>query len=238
MGAEFGFISCPARRAWIAERMEALAARGAGDAAAKVRILDRLVAADGFETFLATRFIGKKRFGLEGGESLVVVLDRVLGDAARAGAEECVMGMAHRGRLNVLHNVAGKPAEMILTEFDESWEPHFEQGGGDVKYHQGFSGAYRTASGAEVRVSLCANPSHLEFVASVATGRARARRGPPCARRASRTARSGASPSRTCARGPRRRARRPTARATPASGAWSRAGRGRRRGAPAGGTPR
>ena len=175
VGAEFGFISCPARRAWIAERMEALASRGAGDAAAKVRILDRLVAADGFENFLATRFIGKKRFGLEGGESLLVVLDRVLGEAARAGAEECVMGMAHRGRLNVLHNVAGKPAEMILTEFEESWEPHFEAGGGDVKYHQGFSGPYRTASGAEVRVSLCANPSHLEFVASVATGRARAR---------------------------------------------------------------
>ncbi|MFM9170373.1 MAG: hypothetical protein ACKOTD_09725, partial [Phycisphaerales bacterium] len=162
VGAEFGFISCPARRAWIAERMEALAARGAGDAAAKVRILDRLVAADGFENFLATRFIGKKRFGLEGGESLLLVLDRLLGDAARAGAEECVMRRAHRGRLNVLHNGAGKPAEMILTEFEESWEPHFERGGGDVKYHQGFSGAYRTASGAEVRVSLCANPSHLE----------------------------------------------------------------------------
>ena len=175
IGAEFGHVSCPTRRAWIASRMEDLAARGIADDAAKRRVLDRLVAAEGFENFLATRFIGKKRFGLEGGESLLVVLDRLLGDAAESGASECVMGMAHRGRLNVLHNVAGKPAEMIFTEFDEAWEPHFAAGGGDVKYHQGFTGTYGTAGGKDVRVSLCANPSHLEFVAPVATGRARAR---------------------------------------------------------------
>ncbi len=175
IGAEFGHVSCPTRRAWIAQRMEDLAARRIADPDAKRRILDRLVAADGFENFLSTRFIGKKRFGLEGGEALLVVLDRLLGDAAEAGASECVMGMAHRGRLNVLHNVAGKPAEMIFTEFEEAWEPHFAVGGGDVKYHQGFTGTYGTATGKDVRVSLCANPSHLEFVAPVATGRARAR---------------------------------------------------------------
>ena len=175
IGAEFGYISCPRRRAWIAARVEAAALAAGPDAAAKDRMLEKLVAADGFENFLATRFIGKKRFGLEGGESLLVVLDEVLGNAARHGAEECVLGMAHRGRLNVLHNVAGKPAEMIFTEFEEAWTAHFEHGGGDVKYHQGFTGQYQTAEGTTVRVSLCANPSHLEFVAAVATGRARAR---------------------------------------------------------------
>ena len=174
IGAEFGYIGCPRRRAWVAAKVEgAVAARF--DAAAKERMLGKLVAADGFENFLATRFIGKKRFGLEGGEALLVVLDEVLGTAAAGGATECVLGMAHRGRLNVLHNVAGKPAEMVFTEFEEAWAPHFEHGGGDVKYHQGFSGDYATAAGASVRVSLCANPSHLEFVAPVALGRARAR---------------------------------------------------------------
>lgn len=176
IGAEFGFIACPRKRAWIAERMETLALRSPpGGSTARTRILRKLVAADGLENFLATRFIGKKRFGLEGGESLLVVLDAVLTAAVRAGAEECVLGMAHRGRVNVLHNVAGKPAEMIFTEFEEAWSPHFEQGGGDVKYHQGFSGAYQTADGGLLRVSLCPNPSHLEFVGPVATGRTRAR---------------------------------------------------------------
>ena len=176
IGAEFGFIACPRKRAWIAERMETLALRSPpGGTAARTRILEKLVAADGLENFLATRFIGKKRFGLEGGESLLVVLDAVLSGAVRAGAEECVLGMAHRGRVNVLHNVAGKPAEMIFTEFEEAWSPHFEHGGGDVKYHQGFSGAYQTADGGSLRVSLCPNPSHLEFVGPVATGRTRAR---------------------------------------------------------------
>ena len=176
IGAEFGFIACPRKRAWIAERMETLALRSPpGGTAARTRILEKLVAADGLENFLATRFIGKKRFGLEGGESLLVVLDAVLSGAVRAGAEECVLGMAHRGRVNVLHNVAGKPAEMIFTEFEEAWSPHFEHGGGDVKYHQGFSGAYKTADGGSLRVSLCPNPSHLEFVGPVATGRTRAR---------------------------------------------------------------
>jgi 2-oxoglutarate dehydrogenase E1 component len=174
IGAEFGYVSCPRRRAWLAGKVEsAVAAKF--DAAAKERMLAKLVAADGFENFLATRFIGKKRFGLEGGEALLVVLDHVLGTASAAGADECVLGMAHRGRLNVLHNVAGKPAEMIFTEFEEAWAPHFEHGGGDVKYHQGFSGDYPVAAGAHVRVSLCANPSHLEFVGPVALGRARAR---------------------------------------------------------------
>jgi 2-oxoglutarate dehydrogenase E1 component len=174
IGAEFGYIGCPRRRAWIAARVEA-AVSARFDAAAKERMLGKVIAADGFENFLATRFIGKKRFGLEGGESLLVVLDEVLGTAAATGAGECVLGMAHRGRLNVLHNVACKPAEMIFTEFEESWAQHFSNGGGDVKYHQGFTGDYATASGAAVRVSLCANPSHLEFVAPVALGRARAR---------------------------------------------------------------
>ncbi|MFO0963891.1 MAG: 2-oxoglutarate dehydrogenase E1 component [Phycisphaerales bacterium] len=175
VGAEFGFISCPAKRAWLQERLENLAARTVVGSEAKQRILSKLVLADGLENFLATRYIGKKRFGLEGGESLLVLIDGMFTTAARAGAEECVMGMAHRGRVNVLHNVAGKSAEMLFTEFDESWHAAFEHGGGDVKYHQGFSGVYILPDSGSMRVSLCANPSHLEFVAGVCTGRARAR---------------------------------------------------------------
>ena len=116
IGAEFGFIACPRKRAWIAERMETLALRSPpGGTAARTRILEKLVAADGLENFLATRFIGKKRFGLEGGESLLVVLDAVLTGAVRAGAEECVLGMAHRGRVNVLMDVIDDRAGMRST---------------------------------------------------------------------------------------------------------------------------
>ncbi|MBL9141714.1 MAG: 2-oxoglutarate dehydrogenase E1 component, partial [Phycisphaerae bacterium] len=174
IGAEFGFISCPERRAWLQERMESTRNQGTLSPECKHRLLGRLLKSDVFEEFLATRYIGKKRFGLEGGDALLVVLDQVFERAAQAGAQRCILGMAHRGRVNVLHNVASKPAEMILSEFDELWHEHFVHGGGDVKYHLGFTGDYATERGGTVRVSICANPSHLEFVGAVATGRARA----------------------------------------------------------------
>lgn len=174
VGAEFGYVSCRERRAWLQERMEGARNRVQLERGTKLRLMHKLQLADSFENFLATRYIGKKRFGLEGGEALLVVLDQVLERAAQSGAQQCIMGMAHRGRVNVLHNVAGKPADMVLSEFDELWHEHFAHGGGDVKYHQGFTGDYATEKHGTVRVSICANPSHLEFIASVATGRARA----------------------------------------------------------------
>jgi 2-oxoglutarate dehydrogenase E1 component len=174
VGVEFGYVDCPERRAWLQERVESTRARAALEPGTRRRLLERLHRSEVFEQFLATRYIGKKRFGLEGGDALLVILDQVLERAAQAGAERCVMGMAHRGRVNVLHHVAGKPAEQILTEFDEGWHEHYAHGGGDVKYHQGFTGDYQTERHGTVRVSICANPSHLEFVAPVATGRARA----------------------------------------------------------------
>lgn len=175
IGAEFDFVSCPDKRAWLQQRMEQVRNRPAFPATVQRRALSMLVQGDTFETFLATRFIGKKRFGLEGGEGLLVILDHVLATAADAGVTECVMGMAHRGRVSVLHHIAGKTAQMVLTEFDEAWHEHFAHGGGDVKYHQGFTGDHPVVNGKSVRVSLCPNASHLEFVCSVATGRTRAR---------------------------------------------------------------
>lgn len=174
VGVEFGYVDCPERRAWLQERVEGTRGRAVLETATRRRLLERLQRSEVFEQFLATRYTGKKRFGLEGGDALLVILDQVLERAAQAGAARCVLGMAHRGRVNVLHHVATKPAEQILTEFDELWHEHYAHGGGDVKYHQGFSGEYITERHGSVLVSICANPSHLESVAAVATGRARA----------------------------------------------------------------
>jgi 2-oxoglutarate dehydrogenase E1 component len=175
IGAEFGYVACTERRLWLQERMESTGNRATLDAESKRRALSMLIKCDSFENFLATRYIGKKRFGLEGGDSLLVILDSVLESAAKLGATECVLGMAHRGRVNVLHNIAGKKAEIVLTEFDELWHESFAQGGGDVKYHLGHTGDYATLTSGNISVSICPNPSHLEFVCSVVTGRTRAR---------------------------------------------------------------
>ena len=139
------------------------------------RILERLNAAEAFETFLHTKFVGHKRFGLEGAESLIPMLDALLDRAGGAGVEEVVMGMAHRGRLNVLANVIGKSYSQIFREFEGELDPDAPQGSGDVKYHLGAEGTHRTPAGKSVDISLSPNPSHLEFVGPVVDGRARAK---------------------------------------------------------------
>ncbi|WP_199589859.1 2-oxoglutarate dehydrogenase E1 component [Lujinxingia litoralis] len=138
-------------------------------------ILDSLVEADAFETFLHKKYVGAKRFSLSGGESLIPMLDFMLEEAAGLGVEEVVVGMAHRGRLNVLHNIMNKPAEAMFSEFEKVQTPEDYIGSSDVKYHMGFSSDRTTRSGASVHLSLCFNPSHLEFVNPVVLGRVRAK---------------------------------------------------------------
>jgi len=173
MGVEFMHIACPERRAWLAKRLEGTRNRPQFSADQKKRILSKLLEADSFENFLANRYVGKKRFGLEGGESLIPMLDAVLETGPALGVQEFTFGMAHRGRLNVLANIVGKNLQQIFTEFDEAWTAAFASGGGDVKYHMGYSNEHSTSTGQKLRVVLAANPSHLEFVNSVVMGRCR-----------------------------------------------------------------
>src|SRR5262249_59511145 len=139
-------------------------------------ILGRLNAAEAFETFLQTKFVGQRRFSLEGGESLIPLLDEVLGNSATRGLDEVVIGMAHRGRLNVLANIVGKPYEKIFNEFEGHLDPKSTQGSGDVKYHLGMTGKFTTSDGEHATtVSVVANPSHLEAVDPVVEGIVRAK---------------------------------------------------------------
>ncbi|MFM7052455.1 MAG: 2-oxoglutarate dehydrogenase E1 component [Planctomycetota bacterium] len=173
MGVEFAHIGSLERRAWIAKRLESTRNRPQFGADAKKRILSKLLEADSFENFLANRYVGKKRFGLEGGESLIPILDQILESGPALGVQEFMLGMAHRGRLNVLANIVGKNLQQIFTEFDEAWTAAFASGGGDVKYHMGYSNEHSTSTGQKLRVVLAANPSHLEYVNSVVLGRCR-----------------------------------------------------------------
>src|SRR5207248_3790128 len=135
-------------------------------------ILERLNAAEGFEKFLHTKYVGHKRFSLEGAEALIPMLDVLLEDAADQGAERVVMGMAHRGRLNVLVNVVGKSYGRIFREFEGDIDPDSVQGSGDVKYHVGATGKFTSRAGQTVTVELASNPSHLEAVDPVVEGMA------------------------------------------------------------------
>ena len=173
MGVEYMHIQSAERRAWIAKRIEGTRNRPQFGADTKKRILSKLLEADSFENFLANRYVGKKRFGLEGGESLIPLLDSVLESGPALGVREFTLGMAHRGRLNVLANIVGKNLQQIFTEFDEAWTAAFASGGGDVKYHMGYSNEHTTSTGQQLRVVLAANPSHLEFVNGVVMGRCR-----------------------------------------------------------------
>ena len=145
------------------------------DKEAKRRVLERLNAAEAFEKFLATKYVGTKRFGLEGAESAIPILDEVISSAADAGLDSCVIGMAHRGRLNVLSNIIGKSYDAIFREFEGHVDPSSVQGSGDVKYHLGASGKYVAPSGADIMLELAANPSHLETVGPIVEGMVRAR---------------------------------------------------------------
>ncbi len=175
LGVEYLHIQDPAQRSWLQERMEPTSNRPCLTREERVRILDRLVVAEGFEQFLQLRYPTAKRFSLEGGESLIPALDALVEEGGALGVEEMVLGMAHRGRLNVLVNVLRKPYEMVLAEFEGSFLAKESTGDGDVKYHLGYSRDHLTRGGGTVHISLSANPSHLEAIDPVVQGMVRAK---------------------------------------------------------------
>ncbi|MEO5610496.1 MAG: multifunctional oxoglutarate decarboxylase/oxoglutarate dehydrogenase thiamine pyrophosphate-binding subunit/dihydrolipoyllysine-residue succinyltransferase subunit, partial [Ornithinibacter sp.] len=173
VGVEYMHIQDPEQREWLQARIEVGYAKTTRDE--QLRILRRLNAAEAFETFLQTKFVGQKRFSLEGGESVIALLDRVLSRAAEDELDEVCIGMPHRGRLNVLANIAGKSYGQIFREFEGKQDPKSVQGSGDVKYHLGTEGEFTAESGATTKVYLAANPSHLEAVNPVLEGIVRAK---------------------------------------------------------------
>jgi 2-oxoglutarate dehydrogenase E1 component len=172
VGVEYMHIQEPDQKEWIQERVEVPHALVA--VADKLRILERLDAAETFERYVHTKYLGQKRFSLEGAETLVPMLDALCSEAADAGMSDVVLGMAHRGRLNVLTNVLGKSYSQVFREFEGELDPASAQGSGDVKYHLGTAGKHASPAGNEVRLTLAANPSHLEAVDPVVEGMARA----------------------------------------------------------------
>jgi 2-oxoglutarate decarboxylase len=174
LGVEYMHIMDPEERRWIQQRVERRHEKL--DHESQIHLLNRLNAAEAFETFLQTKYVGQKRFSLEGGESLIPLLDAVLQASAQSGLDEVVIGMTHRGRLNVLANIVGKPYEKIFSEFEGHLDPKSSHGSGDVKYHLGQIGKFTTPDGEHaIPVSLTANPSHLEAVDPVMEGIVRAK---------------------------------------------------------------
>ncbi|MFI7675365.1 multifunctional oxoglutarate decarboxylase/oxoglutarate dehydrogenase thiamine pyrophosphate-binding subunit/dihydrolipoyllysine-residue succinyltransferase subunit [Actinophytocola sp. NPDC049390] len=174
VGVEYTYILDPAERRWIQQRVEVPHAKPAQ--AVQKYILSKLNAAEAFETFLQTKYVGQKRFSLEGGESVIALLDTILDKAAEYELDEVVIGMPHRGRLNVLANIVGKPISQIFQEFEGNLDPGQAHGSGDVKYHLGAEGKYfRMFGDGETKVTLTANPSHLETVDPVLEGIVRAK---------------------------------------------------------------
>ncbi len=172
IGAEFMYISDPAQKRWIQEKLESSRAKPTFTNDKRKRILDRLTAAEGLEKYLHTRYVGQKRFSLEGGESFIACMDALIQRAGEQGVQEIVIGMAHRGRLNVLVNTLGKMPKDLFAEFEGYHADDLPSG--DVKYHNGFSSDISTAGG-PVHLSLAFNPSHLEIVNPVVEGSCRAR---------------------------------------------------------------
>jgi 2-oxoglutarate dehydrogenase E1 component len=175
IGAEFMHIQNTRIRNWVLHRLESRADKHSASRPVKIALLRTLMEAESFEVFLHSRYVGQKRFSLQGAESLMVILDIVLQKCPLTGVEEICMGMAHRGRLNVLANFLKKSLRVIFTEFSENYVPELVAGDGDVKYHLGYHTVRKLASGAEVEIRLSANPSHLEAVDPVVEGTARAR---------------------------------------------------------------
>jgi 2-oxoglutarate dehydrogenase E1 component len=173
IGIEYMHISEPAQKKWIQDHVEGVNDRI--DPEEQRHILGRLNAAEAFEKFLATKYVGQKRFGIEGAESAIPVLDAVLTAAADDGLDSSVIGMAHRGRLNVLTNIIGKRYDLLFKEFEGYIDPDSTQGSGDVKYHLGQTGTFTSRNGATIPVELAANPSHLETVDPVVEGIVRAK---------------------------------------------------------------
>ena len=175
VGVEYLHIQATEKRRWIQSRIEPNENQPSFSHDEKLRILRKIVQAEEFENFLHTRYVGQKRFSLEGGETLITALDSIFQKCPDEGVEEIVMGMAHRGRLNVLSNVMGKSYEFIFREFSENFVPDGAHGSGDVKYHLGYESVRTTTSGQQVVIHLSPNPSHLEAVNGVVEGKARAR---------------------------------------------------------------
>jgi 2-oxoglutarate dehydrogenase E1 component len=175
IGVEYMHIADMEQRRWLRHRMEGNRNAEELPKAVMLRALDKLVSAEAFERFLHTRFVGHKRFSLEGGETLIPVLDALLEHGADSGIRRVVLGMAHRGRLNVLAHVLQKPLTKIFTEFEGYLDPDMTQGSGDVKYHLGATAVHRAQNGADLELELACNPSHLEAVDPVVEGVARAR---------------------------------------------------------------
>jgi len=172
IGAEFQYMTDPAQKRWMQEKLESTRAAGAFSVEQKQHILDRITAAEGLERYLHTKYVGQKRFSLEGGESFIASLDTLIQRAGSQGVQEIVIGMAHRGRLNVLVNILGKMPHDLFAEFEGKHADDLPAG--DVKYHQGFSSDVSTPGG-PVHLSLAFNPSHLEIVNPVVEGSAKAR---------------------------------------------------------------
>ena len=173
IGVEYMYIEKPEERAWIQEHVEVGAPQFPREE--QLRILYELNGAEAFESFLQTKFVGQKRFSLEGGESVIPILDAVISSAADRGLDEVCIGMPHRGRLNVLANIAGKSHGQIFQEFEGHYTENQVQGSGDVKYHLGTEGVFTAESGATTKIYLAANPSHLEAANPVLEGIVRAK---------------------------------------------------------------
>ncbi|MEY4390351.1 MAG: hypothetical protein RLZZ400_94 [Actinomycetota bacterium] len=173
VGVEYMHIQNPEERAWFQEKLERPYEKPSREQ--QLRILEKLNEAEAFETFLQTKFVGQKRFSLEGGESTIAALDAIITAAAQKGLQEVNIGMAHRGRLNVLTNVAGKTYGQVFKEFEGNKDGSTVQGSGDVKYHLGTDGTFTAPDGSQIRVTLAANPSHLEAVNPVLEGIVRAK---------------------------------------------------------------
>ena len=175
VGVEFNHIQNPKVRNWVRDRMENRHRDDLISPAMHRDILRKLYEAETFESFTHTKYVGQKRFSLEGGESLILALSAILDTCDVRGVEELVMGMAHRGRLNVLANFLNKPLEVIFNEFQDNFIPELVGGNGDVKYHLGYQTTRTLPGGHKVEIRLAANPSHLEAVDPVVQGKARAR---------------------------------------------------------------
>ena len=169
-GAEFMEIRDKERRDWLIQRMEPRENQPALSTEERLRILTQIIAAERFEEFLHKRFLGVYRFSLEGGETLIPIMDTLIEGASELGAEEVVIAMAHRGRLNLMAHAMEMPYRAIMAEFQTSLMPANAQGAGDVKYHRGYSADRRTRAGKSIHLSLCPNPSHLEWINPVAEG--------------------------------------------------------------------
>jgi 2-oxoglutarate dehydrogenase E1 component len=175
IGVEYRHIQDPDEKQWLQDQMESTRNKGNFSHEEKMLMLNKLIQAENFEKFIHTKYVGHKRFSLEGMETIIPVLDYLNDEAAKEGVQEIVYGMAHRGRLNVLANIVNKSLYSIFSEFEDIVDTRSSQGSGDVKYHLGATGEYETLSGIKIKVSIASNPSHLEFVNPVVEGIVRAK---------------------------------------------------------------